>query len=79
MNSTTQVRKWKKWRLSKRRFPTYLIKGSKPGDGALIVGRIAAKNFLSEKLGSSRVERMTATDTKTEWVFCEPVLNVQIS
>jgi hypothetical protein len=65
------MKKWKKWRLSKYRFPTYIVKGSKPGEGELVVGRRAAKAFLSERLSSVRVERMELADTRTEWIFME--------
>ena len=65
--------KWKKWRLSKQVFPTYEIKGDRKSNkrGALIIGREKAASVLAEKLGRTRVDGMTVTDTRTEWVFME--------
>lgn len=67
--------KWKKWRLSKYLFPTFLVKGSGSTKGALVVGRTAAKAFLVARLGHARVDAMKTADTRREWIFMEP-LNV---
>lgn len=66
--------KWRKWRLSKYLFPTYTIKGSGGSTkGENVPGRKAAAAHLSQTLGRERVDRMTVTDTPTEWVFMEPI------
>lgn len=68
-------RKWKKWRLSKARFPTFIVHGMNgAGSGTLVIGRQKAKEHLSGVLGSARVDAMIATDTRTEWVFMEVVV-----
>lgn len=67
--------KWKKWRLSKRRFPTFEVKGDRKSNkrGALIIGRERAAAHLAATLGRERVDRMVVEDTNTEWVFKEPI------
>lgn len=63
--------KWRKWRLSKYRFPTFQIKGSGSTKGENVIGRKRAADFLAQTLGRERVDRMEVTDTRTEWVFME--------
>lgn len=64
--------KWKKWRLSKRLYPSYEIYGQNgPGSGGFVVGRTKAASALAATLGQSRVDKMKVTDTRTEWVFME--------
>lgn len=64
--------KYRKWRLSKRKFPTREIYGQNGrGSGSLVIGRTKAADKLSETLGRSRVDAMTIRDTRTEWVFLE--------
>lgn len=65
--------KWKKWRLSKYRFRTFIVKGSGSIKGALVVGRTAAKAHLASKLGSGRVDAMKTADTRREWIFMEAI------
>lgn len=67
--------KWKRWRLPKQRFPTYIIQGDRKHNrpGALMIGRIKAAAYLAETLGRERVDRMVVEDTRTEWIFKEPV------
>lgn len=68
-----KVSKWKKWRLSKRQYPTYIIYGQNgPGSGGLVIGRTKAAAALAATLGQARVDKMKVTDTPTEWVFMEP-------
>lgn len=65
--------KYNKWRVSKYQFPTYEIKGDRKHNrpGANVIGRIKAVEHLAQTLGKARVDAMTVTDTKTEWVFME--------
>ena len=64
------IRKWKKFRLSKYLFPTYVsMSGS---SGMLHVGRDAAKKVLQTMLGRN-VSHMQETDTRFEWIFMEPL------
>lgn len=65
--------KWKKWRLSKRIFPTRQIKGSGSTKGENIPGHKAAAAHLALSLGRERVDQMKITDTRSEWVFMEPL------
>jgi len=64
--------KWKKWRLSKFKFPTFIIYGQNGrGSGSLSIGRVRAAAELSRTLGKARVDAMKITDTAREWVFME--------
>ena len=64
------IRKWKKFRLSKYLFPTYVsMSGS---SGTLHVGRDAARKALQTMLGRN-VSHMRVSDTRFEWVFAEPL------
>jgi len=66
-------RNWKKYRLSKRLFPTRIII-DKPGQkkpGHLEIGRDAAAVELRSMLNRD-VSHMRVTNTRGEWVFMEP-------
>lgn len=66
--------KYRKWRLSKRRFPTFEVYGMNgPGSGSLSIGRDRAAEFLGRTLTKARVDKMRVTDTRSEWVFMEAV------
>lgn len=68
--------KWKKWRLSKFRYPTYEVKGDRSHNrpGANVVGRVAAAASLAERLGRVRVDAMKTADTRApKWIFMEPI------
>lgn len=64
--------KWKKWRLTKRLYPSFIIYGQNgPGSGGFVIGRTRAAIALAAMLGQVRVDKMKVTDTRTEWVFME--------
>lgn len=64
------VRRWKKYRFSRRKYPTRVIKN---GDkGVLVIGRKSAEEALKKMLGRD-VSHMRSMDTKFEWVFAEPI------
>lgn len=64
--------KWRKWRLSKYKFPTFEVHGMNgPGTGSLSIGRTRAKAALAAVLGQARVDKMRVSDTRAEWVFAE--------
>lgn len=63
-------KKWKHHRLSKRLYPTRII--STGTSGSLVVGKIAARQALKKMLGRD-ISHMRETDTRTEWVFLEPI------
>lgn len=70
-----QIRKWKKFRLSKYRYPTrVVIDSQKSGKykGHLVVGRDVARAALKAMLGRS-VDHMKSTDSRGEWIFMEPL------
>lgn len=71
--------KWKKWRISKYKFPTYEIQGDRKHNrpGANMIGRIKATAHLAETLGRERVDKMVVSDTRTEWVFKENCCEVE--
>jgi len=64
------IRKWRKYRRSKYRFPTRIVKtGVK---GSLHVGAVDAKRDVENELGRALVGKVTR-HTRTQWVFCEPL------
>lgn len=68
MDLATQIRKYKKFRVSKRLFPTKVVNnGTK---GVLIIGHQRAKNHLEGVLNRS-IGHMVPMHTKTEWVWGE--------
>lgn len=65
-----RIRKWKKYKLSKSKFPTHVIKNG--SEGVLKIGRIEAKRDLQHALGRD-VSHMVEDDTPYEWIFKEPL------
>ena len=63
--------KYKKYRFSKRLFPTFIARSGQ-GGGSLQIGRDEARKALRQSLGRD-VSHMTEKDTAGEWVFQEPL------
>lgn len=61
--------KYRKWRFSKRLFPTFIARSGQ-GGGSLVIGRDDARKALRQSLGRD-VSHMVEGDTMGEWIFQE--------
>ena len=69
------TRKWKKFKMSKYQYPTTVVIDGQQGGknkGHLAIGRVKAADDLKRMLGRD-ISHMIVTDTKSEWVFMEPL------
>jgi len=57
-------RKWKKYKASKRMFPTKFLGGS------VQIGKMDAQRYIEKMIGKS-VKDMKFKSTKTQWVWME--------
>jgi hypothetical protein len=64
--------KYRKHRASKYEFPTRVVKAGVKG--SLHVGAKDAKTAIERRLRRPLREGTVARHTRSEWVFCEPIL-----
>lgn len=63
--------KTRKFRRSKRQFPTHIVKGTRKGEGHLVIGEKSARQDIERKEGIS-LEDAKKCHTKSEWVWRYP-------